>query len=694
MEIRVSNCNNIKSATLTITEGRLNVLYAINGTGKSTIAKAIESAATHDDARLKALTPYSYIGDTVPEHAPVVDGMPGDIKIAVFDESYVDQYVFMENDELLKNSFEIFVKTPTYERQLAEINVLISNVRSIFENNAELEGMLTALSEFVSVFGSAKTGIAKNSTLARGMSRGNVIQNIPQGLEGYSAFLMDSQNAKWLKWQASGRDFMALGDKCPFCAGELEPHKKAIDRIKTEYDAKTVEHLSKLLDLFERLGFYFSEDTKDMVRDITTSVQGLSKEQENYLLEIKSQVEVLYEKLRQLKYIGFDSLKDVGKLAEKIPGFKIDMQYLSHLDSEYTLGKVTIINAAIDKLLEEVGKLQGAINKQKSEIQKTVERYEKQINEFLQNAGYQYTVSIDEAEDHSYRLLLKFGEGTTKVSGVKSHLSYGERNAFALVLFMYQALYNQANFIILDDPISSFDKNKKFAILDMLFIRGESLRGKTALLLTHDFEPVIDTVYNHPSFFEGTPAAYFLENCGGLIEPRLIQKSDIQSFIQVASANISSNDHIVTKLIYLRRKEEILNGHSDVWNLLSNVFHKRHIPTIGNTDEAMPADRVMMATGHIRTIIPEFDYEGLIREVSDRDNMRTLYEASRSNYEKLQIFRLLFDPTDENHVLRKFLNETYHVENDYLFQLNPISFNTIPNYIIEECDRILAEETN
>jgi hypothetical protein len=34
---------------------------------------------------------------------------------------------------------------------------------------------------------------------------------------------------------------------------------------------------------------------------------------------------------------------------------------------------------------------------------------------------------------------------------------------------MYQCLSEKADFIIFDAPISSFDKNKKFAILNMFF---------------------------------------------------------------------------------------------------------------------------------------------------------------------------------------------------------------------------------
>jgi wobble nucleotide-excising tRNase len=34
---------------------------------------------------------------------------------------------------------------------------------------------------------------------------------------------------------------------------------------------------------------------------------------------------------------------------------------------------------------------------------------------------------------------------------------------------MYETLSKNSDLIILDDPISSFDKNKKYAILQMLF---------------------------------------------------------------------------------------------------------------------------------------------------------------------------------------------------------------------------------
>ena len=690
MEVNVLNCNNIKTANVSIIEGRLNIKYAINGTGKSTLSKAIVAASTGDSNALSSLTPYQYIGDLDPEHAPSVHGLSPNLKTAVFDESYVDQYVFPE-DELLKNSFEIFVKTKDYERRLNEINGLISSVRSLFDNNPELEDLINAVSEFISVFGTARSGIAKSSTLVKGMSRGNQIVNIPPELKEYSAFLTNEQNVKWLSWQATGRTFMELDNKCPFCASELAPRREMIERINTEYNAKTIEHLSKILGLFERLGHYFSEDTNRKIRIITQNVEGLSEEQQQYLIAVKHDAETLYSKLQAIKQIGFDSLKDIDRIAVAIPNYKIEMEYLEHLDSKTTREKVATINRSIDELNEKVGLLQGAIQRQKGAIQKTIERYDTKINDFLKNAGYNYTVSIDETADHTYKLLLKAGNEGASVSSVKTHLSFGERNAFALVLFMYQAIYDEANFIILDDPISSFDANKKFAILDMLFVNGESLRGKTTLLLTHDFEPVIDVVYNHSSYFDGPPVAFFMENISGMLSESAISKADILSSIQVAKENIEQSANPVSKLIYLRRYIEITEGKGITWNLLSNLLHVRKIATLGEGNRPLTEQEISEATEAIQKFIPDFDYMQMYAVLSNRDEMIRLYKAVGSNYEKLQIFRILFDPKDENRVLRKFINESYHVENDYLFQLNPLMFNTIPNYVISECDQAVSE---
>ena len=85
-----------------------------------------------------------------------------------------------------------------------------------------------------------------------------------------------------------------------------------------------------------------------------------------------------------------------------------------------------------------------------------------------------------------------------------------------------------------------------------------------------------------------------------------------------------------------------------------------------------------------------FSYSDILNRVTDVHALNSLYRASENGYEKLQIFRLL-DLDIENSVVQKFINETYHIENEFICQLDPARFDTIPEYVISECDRILQE---
>jgi Fe-S cluster assembly ATPase SufC len=42
MEIKITNCNNIEVGEIKISSNKLNIKFGINGTGKSTITRAIK----------------------------------------------------------------------------------------------------------------------------------------------------------------------------------------------------------------------------------------------------------------------------------------------------------------------------------------------------------------------------------------------------------------------------------------------------------------------------------------------------------------------------------------------------------------------------------------------------------------------------------------------------------------------------
>ncbi|MNF89648.1 hypothetical protein D3C84_721810 [compost metagenome] len=278
-----------------------------------------------------------------------------------------------------------------------------------------------------------------------------------------------------------------------------------------------------------------------------------------------------------------------------------------------------------------------------------------------------------------------------EIANVRSHLSYGERNAFSLVLFMYDCLKSEAELIILDDPISSFDKNKKYAIVDALFRKEHSFRGKTVLFLTHDFEPVVDMMLHHPDRFI-KPAVYFLENNQGQLSENIIERADIQTFIEIAATNSRTDCHEINRLVYLRRYYEITENKQFSFDILSSLFHKRSKPSKKNPDGGfieLTDSELEEGTQHICKFVESFEYTRLIQLVQNDDELKKLYFNSKNNYEKLHLYRMLFDGKAkdiESDVIRKFINEAFHIENNYIYQLNPSQFQLVPQYVIDECD--------
>jgi hypothetical protein len=398
---------------------------------------------------------------------------------------------------------------------------------------------------------------------------------------------------------------------------------------------------------------------------------------------------------KHLRNIGFFTFKDVDKVIDELQEYKIDQNLYAHLQSDETLSKIEKVNDSIDQLIGKAGQLQGRIAIQKRHIEKVVQENKKAINSFLRNAGYRYTVDLIEDESGKHKLKLIHEDlDSGEVSGVRNVLSYGERNAFALVLFMFDTVKNVPDLIVLDAPISSFDKNKKYAIVEMLFRKEKSFRGKTVLLLSHDFEPIVDMLYHHTDRFD-KPSASFLQNNNGQLTEIDIEKDDIMTFVDVNSSNITSDTNLVAKLVYIRRTYEILNSRGMAYQLVSNALHRRTVPLIfeDGTSREMAEDEIQGAVAEIQQHISDFNYSDIIQLILDNSAMIDLYNSCSNNYEKLHIYRIISEGNSgANHadVVLKFINQAFHIENDYIYQLNPAKYQTVPQYVIEECDQYIA----
>lgn len=693
MEVVIKNCNNIDHAKFALQPKRLNIKYGPNGIGKSTLARAIALSLEDGGTKLTRLLPFKYSRDSSPEKQPSVSGVEEMHTVMIFGEDYVNQFVF-QRDEIVKNSFDIFIRNADYDQKMAEIEAMVVEIREAFSKNETIDQVIRDLQELGDSFGKSQSGYSKAGRLSKGLGGGNKIEHVPEKLNGYSHFIQSSKNVSWIKWQIEGKEFLDLSTSCPFCTAPTDDNRDTILAVGKEYDAKSIEHLLSVQGTIARLGEYFSADAKQKVTEIVKNKTGLGKEEIAYLIGIKAETDALRGKLSDVKNISFFSLRDATKVKETIAAFKIDLSLLPRLQSEATATIVGQVNDCLNSLLVKAGKLEGEINKQKDSIERTIKRYKGEINTFLRFAGYRYAVNI-EPEETKYKMKLRHVDSNEYIESGGLHLSYGEKNAFSIVLFMYECLTKKPDLVVLDDPISSFDKTKKFAILETLFRGKESLQAKTVLMLTHDIEPVIDLIKTLSHTFQPIPTASFLTSTGGDIKEVAISKADVLSFVQVCADNIAKLTESTIQIIYLRRKYQILDDKSDEYNLLSSLLHKRPQPTTTKegTERTMTAAEIGTATAGITSFLPAFNYAKILAKINDKNSIMALYQATNNRYEKLQLFRLMNEGHDfgqVDDVVRKYIHETFHIENEYVMQLNPHIYDSVPEYIVKECDHLLG----
>lgn len=703
-QIKIENCNNIAEGELTIEDGKLNILYGINGTGKTTIAKAIEFSK--EPQKIEELQSF------FTENSASVSISPEIGKILVFNEDFVRDIVFKE-DEVIQNSFEVFLKTPNYSQKKAQLDQHLQALHNIMKQDEEIQELQKLLDQIAGKFKRNTNGkLSKTGVYKSVLSKSN-LYNIPAELDSYRPFITNAEiNIPWIDWKSKG-DAFDIGDGCPYCSETLNRvvHNQRKEVFKKTYKKAESQNLKDLLDLLENLRIYVKPEKYDeLVSYVKTDVPEdvISAILEKLLLEL----DVLLKRFAAIVEFGNRriALADISKLDQQINEMEIPKSFFEIFGGEKTESVIKRINDQVFELRSEAAVLKREMGALKGIMQATIQASQTDINEFLKTAGINYELVILAEDETNSRTILKqcFSEERTDVTKIRDHLSWGEKNAFALILFMYYAVMQNPDLIILDDPISSFDTNKKYAILHRMFKnigkRDVSLEGKTVLFLTHDFEPITDFIVVG-KIGEEKAQASFICNEHGIVKANKIDPNSDVKLITIECSEIAKNTeiNIVSRVAFLRKLSE-LNGRNGDWDLvyeiLSCLIHANEIKRkIGNnTYISIDPEDIALGISKIKEYIPDFDYDKLKNNIYTKESVKNLYNAETNAYLKVQLFREMNEILTHNEVRitqmddawYKFIDETYHIENDYLHFLDIIKFNIVPSYIIDNVDEIVS----
>ena len=316
-DIKITNCNSIDEANIQIEKDRLNIKFGPNGLGKSTISKAIVGQIRNDGS-LQELLPFK-LRKSKEKLLPSVDGVSDFNSALIFDEDYVNQFAFQQ-DEVVQNSFEIFIKTPEYDASMDQITSSFEGIKKAFQSNKEIEQTTKDLKDLRDAFGKAnKDGtISKSSKVLKAFGSGNKIDNIPDELLPFESFIKGDSTSKWIGWQIKGGEFMKDGDTCPYCATVLptQEQKNTVQAVSKQYNATAVDHLNNLKEIIGRLGNYFSPACRDNLDKIVNAKLDLTAPQESFLSSLKTSIVALIEQFHSFPFVM------LMKLTQNFKGLK------------------------------------------------------------------------------------------------------------------------------------------------------------------------------------------------------------------------------------------------------------------------------------------------------------------------------------------------------------------------------------
>lgn len=699
--IKINNCNNVNKAHISLLEGTLNIKFGFNGTGKSTISEAIRLKAEGKD--LKGLTPFSdeELGE---DNTPTVGEIPFRV-VKVFNEEYIRQYLF-KPEGIFTDSYSVLLRSSECDELTTQINELLSELQgSVFQGDS-IRALTDTLATYTSTVKYSSSGVSKRGGVGEVLKGGGAGFEKYSVLDRYKPYYSSTAEkvTSWASWRTKGIDQMN-GDACPFCATDLD--KEAIETenstIKTVFKKSALDTAGAILK-FLKDGIEKGYILPDSQGYLETYMGDETKEQELFseLGHLGKETMYLHDKLQLI--LNFRPMnvtnEELQKLEDSLKNMKIEGRQISKFyATDITKELVSEINGKIDTLLTNTNRLKSLFLRHGAKLKDLIDKRREDINHFFMLAGFPYEFEIIENGENKANTYLKPVGQSKTISDPKSHLSWGERNAFSLVMFMFDAVNENADLIVLDDPISSFDANKKFAVVRRMFDNQQEVtfRDKTVLMLTHDLQPVID--YIHGGFFKRyglttRVSAEYLENDKGVIVSHPIADSDLLNVVTLTETfakdiNKPLYVRIVNARKYIELTKENFSG-MESYDILSNLIHGRTTPEDG---DKQPMTEVAIRKGieDLFPFISGYDsYEKFIQNVGTDYLFNEL--QNENIYYRILAIRLLFERGDgfmtklrrEQPEACKFLNETNHIENDYVFQLNPEKFFSIPEVYVQE----------
>ncbi len=648
MKIHLNNFNNIKNITYEIQNKKVNFLFGISGSGKSSISKSITT---------KDLTNYVMAGQPVEScSVSIQDKDYGDDEfIPIYDYEYMSNVLIQKTN---KNDIYqiIYAGEDGLSEYRSKYDDYLGSFKSFKDQLTLVKDKIHALEKVLKIeFNKNKT--YKSSCLIRIFE-----DTITSKGKNTLAHKYAGDRTQWFLNGTQTEEY-AEG-KCPFCSKKLTDKRKEIVSEIVSIDSKSFEKITKqspvFIELNVELPVWNSKKSTNKFRKRLHDIIDAEHEIDNLLSIINASYKTEFE---------IDSIKKI-KLSKKV------RELFPKLNDS-----VNVFNDSLTDIKKILGKI-------KSKTMSLISKNVKCINDYLRRFSIPYVfekTNVD-SDNHAAEYVLKH-ENDSSLIDRSNNLSFGEKNIIGLILFVLT--YKNKKMYIIDDPASSFDSFRRKIILDLIFEMKQS--DSTVLILSHD-EAFIKLALFYASgakrkmikresmstierkYSSEIGSTTFIENNEdtSLLEISIDDFDSLDAFIKERLTSlprvINYQTAILIRLIY-ENKTHKTSIEKIIYEYLSAIIHKSSYLDIVTYLDAT-----------------SFSEEDILREISKRIGHKykaldigylTEYKSfSYNDLEFVVLFRELLKDTKDKQMkaVKTELNSIIHLSSTYITCLNPFKF--------------------
>lgn len=629
MEITIAHYRNIEKLGITIADGKVNYLFGICGSGKSSVLDAISKPVEPGDAT---------IGAEELEPSIKVDGeLPNYDEVSTYS---ISRQTALFEKKASEEIYHVFVGDESVLRSLeAEFEESIEKLRSILDRLYGLRGRVENLGKQFS-----RPGV-------RGYGRASKLRKAQDAIKNASESLRTSMSGKsmaHLDWKTKGFSVTDEFEKgiCPFCETKLAEETKA---VLTELKEAALKEMKPAIDaspLLEALNVHIPDFTDD----------DQVKELEQTLIELfKVQQEVD-------KVIAFCNVAKGSDLLHGIPrDIEVD-------DAVYKL--VPELRPLIEDVKSRKKALSEQLGKMSAAFKRIVKSNSLELNKQLRSVGVPYEFAIDNdkmnRDDHQASYVLKHVESSSEVD-MRDRLSYGERNLVALLLFLHN---NESGVVLIDDPASSYDDFRRSQIYSCIMEQ----RDRTVLVVSHDQAFVRRAVNDssNPKLGE----VLYLDNKVSICETRPITRRSFVFLDSEIKNRIEQSESYYQKILNARLYCELHKDEMDdvVWGYTSAILHGT---------EKQKVSSLLGSRGVSESEVLDTLNEAGICLKPMPEKIEMVLDENATTFEILVLLREILRSrkatlTEEERLDLEMLNDLVHMNDNAWYCLNPYEYDIWP----------------